>query len=753
MLKRIILASLISLLAPGLQAQNKQVPAYLDASKPVEQRIEDALSRMTLEEKVAMLHAQSKFSSPGVPRLGIPEFWTTDGPHGVRPEVLWDEWDQAGWSNDSIVAYPALTALSATWNKKMSWNYGKALGEEARYRKKDILLGPGVNIYRTPLNGRNFEYMGEDPYLTSKMVVPYIKGVQSNGVATSVKHFALNNQEEFRHTSNVIVDDRTLYEIYLPPFKAAVQEGDSWTIMGAYDKYKNQYASQNEYLLNKILKGEWGYKGVVVSDWGAVNNTEQAIHNGLDMEFGSWTNGLSAGTRNAYDNYYLAKPYLDLIKSGKVGTTELDDKVRRILRLAYNTTMNPNKPLGNIASEDHMAVAKEIGEEGIVLLQNNNNVLPINTDKVRKIAVIGENAIKMMTVGGGSSSLKVKYETLPLEGIKSRFGKKADVQFARGYVGDVGGEYNGVKSGQNLKDDRPASELLNEAVALAKKSDVVIFVGGLNKSDYQDSEGHDRKGLGLPYNQDQLISTLAKANKNLAVVLVSGNAVAMPWVKEVPAIVQGWYLGSEAGNALAAVLAGDANPSGKLPFTFPVKLEDNAAHQMGEYPGNKEELAAGKGKDQKNPINITYNEGIFVGYRWHDTKNIKPLFSFGHGLSYTTFEYGKVHADKTQMAQDGKITFTVSIKNTGKREGAEVVQLYISDLKSSVPRPIKELKGFEKINLKPGEQKEVSFTIDKSALSFFDAATHQWVAEPGEFEALVGASSSDIKTKMKFTLQ
>ncbi|AQW92854.1 glycoside hydrolase family 3 C-terminal domain-containing protein [Elizabethkingia anophelis] len=753
MLKRIILASLISLLAPGLQAQNKQVPAYLDASKPVEQRIEDALSRMTLEEKVAMLHAQSKFSSPGVPRLGIPEFWTTDGPHGVRPEVLWDEWDQAGWSNDSIVAYPALTALSATWNKKMSWNYGKALGEEARYRKKDILLGPGVNIYRTPLNGRNFEYMGEDPYLTSKMVVPYIKGVQSNGVATSVKHFALNNQEEFRHTSNVIVDDRTLYEIYLPPFKAAVQEGDSWTIMGAYDKYKNQYASQNEYLLNKILKGEWGYKGVVVSDWGAVNNTEQAIHNGLDMEFGSWTNGLSAGTRNAYDNYYLAKPYLDLIKSGKVGTTELDDKVRRILRLAYNTTMNPNKPLGNIASEDHMAVAKEIGEEGIVLLQNNNSVLPINTDKVRKIAVIGENAIKMMTVGGGSSSLKVKYETLPLEGIKSRFGKKADVQFARGYVGDVGGEYNGVKSGQNLKDDRPASELLNEAVALAKKSDVVIFVGGLNKSDYQDSEGHDRKGLGLPYNQDQLISALAKANKNLAVVLVSGNAVAMPWVKEVPAIVQGWYLGSEAGNALAAVLAGDANPSGKLPFTFPVKLEDNAAHQMGEYPGNKEELAAGKGKDQKNPINITYNEGIFVGYRWHDTKNIKPLFSFGHGLSYTTFEYGKVHADKTQMVQDGKITFTVSIKNTGKREGAEVAQLYISDLKSSVPRPVKELKGFEKINLKPGDQKEVSFTIDKSALSFFDAATHQWLAEPGEFEALVGASSSDIKTKMKFTLQ
>ncbi|MDE5437171.1 glycoside hydrolase family 3 C-terminal domain-containing protein [Elizabethkingia meningoseptica] len=753
MLKRIILASLISLLAPKIQAQSKSVPVYLDESRPVEQRIEDALSRMTLEEKVAMLHAQSKFSSPGVARLGIPEFWTTDGPHGVRPEVQWDEWDQAGWTNDSIVAYPALTALSATWNKKMSWNYGKALGEEARYRKKDILLGPGVNIYRTPLNGRNFEYMGEDPYLTSKMVVPYIKGVQSNGVATSVKHFALNNQEEFRHTSNVIIDDRTLYEIYLPPFKAAVQEGDSWTIMGAYDMYKNQYASQNEYLLNKILKGEWGYKGVVVSDWGAVNNTEQAIHNGLDMEFGSWTNGLSAGTKNAYDNYYLAKPYLDLIRAGKIGTTELDDKVRRILRLAYHTTMNRNKPFGNIASDEHKAVAKEIGEEGIVLLQNQRNVLPLDVNKVRKIAVIGENAIKMMTVGGGSSSLKVKYETLPLEGIKSRFGSQAEVQYARGYVGDVGGEYNGVKSGQNLKDDRSAAELLNEAVALAKNSDAVIFVGGLNKSDYQDSEGHDRKSLGLPYNQDELISALAKANKNLTVVLISGNAVAMPWVKEVPAIVQGWYLGSESGNALASVLAGDVSPSGKLPFTFPVKLEDNAAHKMGEYPGNKAELAAGKGKDQKNPINITYNEGIFVGYRWHDTKNIKPLFSFGHGLSYTTFEYGKVYADHSKMTQEGKITFTVSVKNTGKREGAEVAQLYISDLKSSVPRPVKELKGFEKISLKPGEQKEVSFTIDKSALSFFDAEKHQWVAEPGEFEAQIGSSSADIRTKVKFTLQ
>ncbi|KQT21504.1 glycosyl hydrolase family 3 [Chryseobacterium sp. Leaf404] len=753
MIKKAALFSFSILLSASAFSQNKTIPVYLDESKPVEQRVKDVLSRMTLEEKVAMLHAQSKFSSPGVPRLGIPEFWTTDGPHGVRPEVLWDEWDQAGWTNDSIIAYPALTALSATWNRNMSWNYGKALGEEARYRKKDILLGPGVNIYRTPLNGRNFEYMGEDPYLTSKMVVPYIKGVQSNGVATSVKHFVLNNQEMFRHTSNVIVDDRALYEIYLPAFKAAVTEGDSWTIMGAYDMYKNQYASQNQYLLNDILKKEWNYKGVVVSDWGAVNSTEQAIKNGLDLEFGSWTNGLSAGTSNAYDNYYLAHPYLKMIKEGKIGTTELDDKVTRILNLAYKTTLNKNKPFGNVASAEHRATAKEIGEEGIVLLKNDKNVLPINMNIAKKIAVIGENAIKVMTVGGGSSSLKVKYETSPLDGIKNRFGKYADVQFARGYVGDVGGEYNGVKSGQDLKDNRSADEILKEAVDLAKNSDYVIFVGGLNKADFQDSEGNDRKSYGLPYNQDNVISALAKANKNLAVVLVSGNAVAMPWVKEVPTIVQAWYLGSEAGNSISSILAGDANPSGKLPFTFPVKLEDNSAHKLGEYPGNKEELAAGKGKDQKNPINITYNEGILVGYRWHDTKKIKPLFSFGHGLSYTTFQFGKAVSDKTTISQNDKISFTVKVKNTGNKAGAEVVQLYISDKKSSVLRPEKELKGFEKVFLNPGEEKEVTLTINKEALSFFDAQKHAWVAEPGDFEAQIGNSSDNILTKVKFTLK
>lgn len=722
-----------------------QTPVYLDDSKPIEERVEDALSRMTVEEKVAMTHAQSKFSSPGVARLGIPEFWMTDGPHGIRPEVLWDEWDQAGWTNDSCVAFPALTCLAATWDPTVSMLYGKSIGEEARYRNKTVLLGPGVNIYRTPLNGRNFEYMGEDPYLAGRMVVPYIQGVQKNGVAACVKHYALNNQEVNRHTTNVIVDDRALYEIYLPAFKAAVQEGNTWAIMGSYNLYKDQHGCHNQYLLNDILKGEWGFDGVVVSDWGGVHDTDQSITNGLDMEFGSWTNGLSNGTSNAYDNYYLAQPYLERIQSGKVGTKELDDKVRRILRLAFRTTMDRNRPYGTMRSPEHYEAARKIGEAGIVLLQNNNDLLPIDLDNTKKIVVIGENAVKMMTVGGGSSSLKVQREISPLDGIRNRVGNKAEVVYARGYVGDASGEYNGVVSGQNLKDDRTPEELIAEAVRVAGEADYVIFIGGLNKSAHQDCEDSDRAGLGLPYDQDKVITELVKANKNLIVINISGNAVAMPWVKEVPAILQAWFLGSEAGTAIAAVLTGDVNPSGKLPFTFPAKLEDVPAHQLGEYPGNEK---------VGNIVNEKYNEGIFVGYRWTDKqKKVKPLFPFGYGLSYTTFEYGKPVADKKTMSADDTITFTVSVKNTGTREGQEVVQLYISDKKSSLPRPVKELKGFDKVKLAPGEEKTVSFTIAKDALSFFDDAKHEWVAEPGKFEAVIAASAADIKGVVPFELK
>ncbi|MEY8608917.1 glycoside hydrolase family 3 C-terminal domain-containing protein [Parabacteroides segnis] len=734
------------LLLPGFGQAQQEVPTYLDSSKPIEERVEDALSRLTLEEKVALTHAQSKFCSPGVARLGIPEFWMTDGPHGIRPEVLWDEWEQAGWTNDSCVAFPALTCLAASWDPEIARLYGKSIGEEARYRNKTVLLGPGVNIYRSPLNGRNFEYMGEDPYLAGKMVVPYVQGVQQNGVAACVKHYALNNQEINRHTTNVIVDDRALYEIYLPAFKAAVQEGNAWAIMGSYNLYKNQHGCHNQYLLNDILKGEWGFDGVVVSDWGGVHNTQEAITNGLDMEFGSWTNGLSNGASNAYDNYYLADPYLKLIREGKVGTKELDDKVRRILRLAYRTTMDRNRPYGSLCSEAHFAAARRIGEEGIVLLQNRNNLLPIDLNQAKRIAVIGENAIKMMTVGGGSSSLKVKYELSPLDGIRKRVGDQAEVIYARGYVGDPSGEYNGVKSGQDLEDNRSPEELIAEAVAVAKEADYVIFIGGLNKSAHQDCEDADRKELGLSYGQDKVIAALAKANKNLIVVNISGNAIAMPWVKEVPAIVQAWYLGSEAGSTIASVLTGDVNPSGKLPFTFPASLQDVGAHKLGEYPGTPR-------NDGSPIVDQKYNEGIFVGYRWADKEKTKPLFSFGHGLSYTTFAYGKAIADKKVMGQDETLTITLPVTNTGSREGSEVIQLYISDLKSSLPRPVKELKGFSKVKLAPGETREVTFTIGKEALSFFDDTRHEWVAEPGKFEAWIGASSTDIRNKVAFELK
>lgn len=741
-MKKIGLGMCIAMLAGNALAQSLPLPIYLDDTKPVEQRVEDALSRMTLEEKVAMTHAQSKFSSPGVPRLGIPEIWCTDGPHGIRSEVLWDEWDQAGWTNDSCTAFPALTCLAATWDPELSYLYGKSIGEEARYRNKSILLGPGVNIYRTPLNGRNFEYMGEDPYLASKMVVPYVQGVQSNGVAACVKHYALNNNEVNRHTTNAVVDDRTLYEIYLPAFKAAVQEGGAWSIMGAYNLYKNQHACHNQYLLNDILKGEWGFDGVVVSDWGGVHDTDQAITNGMDLEFGSWTNGLSNGASNAYDNYYLANPYLERIRAGKVGTKELDDKVRRVLRLIFRTTMNRQRPFGSFASPEHFAAARTIGEQGIVLLQNKNGVLPIDVNRVKKIAVVGENAIKMMTVGGGSSSLKSKYEISPLEGLQRCFAGKAEVVYARGYVGDASGEYNGVVTGQNLQDNRSEEELIAEAVKVAADADYVIFIGGLNKSAGQDCEDADRKELGLPYHQDKVIAALAEVNQKLVVVNISGNAVAMPWVKKVPAIVQAWFLGSEAGNTIASVLIGEVNPSGKLPFTFPVSLEDVGAHQAGEYPGVK--------RADSPIVDMKYNEGIFVGYRWADKEKTRPLFAFGHGLSYTTFEYGKAKMNRSTMSGSETLELTVPVTNTGSRRGAEVVQLYIADKKSSLPRPVKELKGFKKVELEPGETKEVSFTITRESLSFFDPERHEWIAEPGVFDAWVAASAADLKSKVSF---
>lgn len=721
--------------AAGAAAQTH--PIYLDESQGMEERVEDALKRMTLDEKIAVIHAQSKFSSAGVKRLGFPDLWTDDGPHGVRPDVLWDEWEQAGQTNDSCVAFPALTCLAATWNPSLARLYGESLGEEALYRNKHVILGPGVNIYRTPLNGRNFEYMGEDPWLASRMVVPYVQGLQSKGVAACVKHYALNNDENYRHQVNVIVSDRALREIYLPAFEAAVKEGKAWSIMGAYNLYKNQHNCHNDILLNKILKQEWGFDGAVISDWGGAHSTEEAITNGLDLEFGTWTDGLTMGATNAYDNYYLANAYKRLIKEGKFTTRELDEKVRRVLRLMFRTNMNRQRPYGSMCSEAHYDAARKIAGEGVVLLKNDRNILPIPTGA--RILVVGENAIKMMTVGGGSSSLKVQREVLPLDGMRERF---QHVDYARGYVGDTIQSYNGVTVGRSLYDLRTPEALIAEAVEKAKTADYVVIFGGLNKADYQDCEGHDRKEYGLPYGQDALVEALAAVNKNVVYVNISGNAVAMPWAAQVPAILQGWFIGSEAGHALADVLSGDVNPSGKLPYTWYQRLEDTGAHALNAFPG--------VWRPDRQIIDEEYKEGIFVGYRWADMKRIKPLFAFGHGLSYTSFEMGKVTADKQVVKGDETISFTVSVRNTGKKAGAETVQLYVTDQASTLPRPVKELKAFQKVFLLPGESREVTLTLDKRSLSFFDDRLQQWVAEDGEFEARIGNSSGNIIRKLPF---
>ena len=729
-------ATIWAVLSCGQAERKAETPVYLDESRPLEERVEDALSRMTLEEKVKILHAQSKFSSAGVPRLGIPDLWTTDGPHGIRPEVLWDKWRQAGWTNDSCVAFPALTCLAATWSEEMSALYGKSIGEEARYREKDVLLGPGVNIYRTPLNGRNFEYMGEDPYLASRMVVPYIQEVQKNGVAVCVKHFALNNQESLRHQYDAIIDDRTLNEIYLPAFKAAVQEGGAWSIMGAYNLYKGQHLCHNQYILNDILKKDWGFDGAVISDWGGCHDTDQAITNGLDLEFGTWTDGLTMGATNGYDAYYLADPYLERLRDGRASEEVLNEKARRVLRLNFRTAMRKDKPNGSLCSPEHYDAARRIADEGIVLLKNNDNVLPISRKAGSRILVVGENAVKMMTVGGGSSSLKVQREVLPLDGIRAAAGEGVTVEFERGYVGDISGSYNGVVTGQDLSESRSAEELIEDACLKAKDADAVIFIGGLNKSSHQDCEDSDRFGLGLPYGQDAVIEALAKVNPRLAVVIVSGNAVAMPWVDNVNAIVEAWYCGSQSGTALADIIFGDVNPSGKLPITFPVRLEDNGAHALGAYdPASTE---------------AHYSEGIFVGYRWAQKKDIKPLFAFGHGLSYTTFSYSEAEISRTTMSENGKVTVSVNVTNTGDREGKEIVQLYIGDDECSVERPVMELKAFRKVSIKPGETVRVSFPVNADMLKFY--GNDGWTLEKGSFTAYVGAASDDIRTSVKFNV-
>lgn len=726
MKKKIVLAMVMAASALTMSAQ-KAKPLYLDTTAPLEQRVQDALKRMTVHEKIQVLHAQSKFTSAGVPRLGIRQLNMDDGPHGVREELEWNSWAPAKWTNDSIVAFPSLTCLAATWNPDLSAVYGNAVSEEFAFRYKDIMLGPGVNIARTPLNGRAFEYMGEDPYLAGRMVVPYIQKAQANGVACCLKHFALNNQEIDRFAVDVKISERALREIYLPAFERAVKEAGVWTIMGSYNLWQGVHCCQNDALLNGILKSEWGFDGAVVSDWGGVTDTWQAATGGMDIEMGSFTDGKLKESEFTYDDYYLARPFEKLINEGKIPMKVLDDKVARVLRTMFRTAMNPDKAIGSQCSEEHYDVCRQIGEEGIVLLKNSNNMLPLDANRYGKILVVGENATRSLTQGGGSSELKTLRDVSPLDALRALYGDKID--YAQGY-----------SSGRALYDhvDPVAPELLAqlkaEALEKAKAADLIIFIGGLNKNNKQDCENSDRESYDLSFGQNGLIGELAAIQKNIMVVTFGGNAYATPWLDRVQALVHCWYLGSESGNALANVLTGKVCPSGKLPVTFAKKQNDYPSLQYGQigYPGD--------GKT------VEYKEGIYVGYRHFDTKGVKTQFPFGFGLSYTTFKYGK-----PQIAANGDAwTVSVDVTNTGKCEGKEIVQLYVGDEKCSVDRPKKELKNFAKVSLKPGETKTVSMDITRQDLKFWDEATHAWKAEPGKFKAYVCASAEDVRGTVVF---
>lgn len=699
--------------------EGKDLPDYLDESKNIEERVEDILSRLTLEEKVAMCHAQSKFSSPGVQRLGVPELWMNDGPFGVRSEVLYNSWTKADTNNDSCTAFPALTVLASSWNPQLAALYGEALSEEANYREKDVQLAPGVNIARTPLNGRNFEYMGEDPFLVSRMAVPYIKSIQDNGIAVCVKHFALNNQEYLRDTINVEVSERALREIYLPAFEAAVKEGGAWSVMGAYNKLRGQYCCHNEHLIKDILKGEWGYDGAVISDWSGTKNAREAAMNGLDLEM---------GTMKPYNEYYMADSLIYLIRSGEVPESVLDDKVRRLLRLNLRTAMNRNRPWGSFNSKEHCDLARRISEQGIVLLRNDRNLLPIDTRKIRKIAVIGENASRKHASNGGAAALKPRYEITPVEGIRARFGKEAEVAFAMGYS-----SYTPMPDGSVTPPVFDNAVLADEAVKLAAESDVVIFVGGLNHNWHQDSEGYDRESYELPYGQPELIARIREVNKNVILVLVSGNPVDLRFADNIPAVLQAWYGGSEGGNALAAVLAGDVNPSGKLPVSFPARLEDCGAHSFGAegYPGVNR--------------TVKYNEDILVGYRWLDAKKIKPAFAFGHGLSYTSYKYGRPVTDKKTYKPGDIVRVSFELSNTGDRDGDEISQVYVSQVNPTVQKAVKELKGFARTSLKTGETKTVEIELPVDGWARWDEVSSKWVLDKGKYDIGVAAASDDVK--------
>ena len=697
----------------------------------MEKRIEKLIKKMTLEEKVGLLHGNSKFYVAGVERLGIPEWSLSDGPHGVRAEINRHDWAYAGWTNDSASYFPTGTAFAAAWNPELAYRRGEVLGEEARWRKKDVLLGPGVNIIRSPLCGRNFEYMSEVPYMNSVLAVAYIKGLQSRDVACSVKHFAVNNQETNRTTVDVECSERALREIYLPAFKAAVQEGGALTVMAAYNKFRGEFCAENNYLVRKILRNEWGFDGVYVTDWGAAHSTVPSMEAGLDLEMGTLI--------DKYEDWYYANPLIEAVKSGKVPMSLVDEKVGDVLRVMIKTNvLDPKKRFGpgSMNTKEHQQATYDAAAEAIVLLKNQNNLLPLDFSSIKSLAVIGDNATRKHSNGGLSSEIKAVYEVTPLGALRAKWGDKVDIRFAQGYEKlstFVEGSNNGQSSGTFSSKTQESDALLKEAVEVARTSDVALLVCGLNH-DY-DTESFDRLNMDIPYGQVELIQEVVKANPRTIVVMIAGSPLNMAAVDICsPAIVWAWFNGMEGGNALVDVLSGKVNPSGKMPFTTPVSLDQSPAHALGNFPGRD--------------LKVNYEEDILVGYRWFDTKGLPVVYPFGYGLSYTTFDYSNLNTDKETYDQADTIQATFTLTNTGDREGAEVAQLYVSDPVCSVMRPVKELKGFKKVFLKPGESRRITLDIPVSSLAFYSEAQSQFVVEPGEFILQLGASASDIKQKI-----
>ncbi|MDO6430300.1 glycoside hydrolase family 3 C-terminal domain-containing protein [Flavitalea sp. BT771] len=695
-----------------------------------EETIRSLISQMTLQEKVSLLHANSKFYVSGIKRLGIPEWALSDGPHGVRAEINRDNWAYAGWTNDSATCFPPGTALAATWNPKLAYERGIVLGEEARFRKKDILLGPGINIIRSPLCGRNFEYMSEDPLLISKMSVAYIRALQSKDVAASVKHWLANNQEEHRDSIDVYMSERALREIYLPGFKASVTEGGAYTVMAAYNKFRGDWCSENEYLDRKILRKELGFKGVLMTDWSAAHSTEKAALAGLDLEMGT--------DKKDYQEWYFANPLIDAVEAGKVPVSVVDEKVANVLRVMMRTKMldERSREKGKMNTPEHQRAAYNDAAEAAVLLQNKGDLLPLNFNKIRSIAIIGDNATRKHCGGGLSSEIKTLYEITPLEAIRKKFGATVKINFAQGY--DKQSTFKEGSNAGQASSDKVDWKLIDEAVEVAKESEVVIIFGGLNH-DF-DTESSDKKNMDLPYGQDVLISEVAKANPNTVVVIIAGSPVKLSGiVHRVPAILWSWFGGMEAGNAVADVLSGKVDPSGKMPFTLPVSLEQSPAHALGNFPGRN--------------LKVNYEEDILVGYRWFDTKKITPQFPFGYGLSYTSFEFGALSTDKAVYGKDEVVHVKITVKNTGPRYGAEVAQLYVSDPVATVLRPAKELKAFEKVFLQPGETKTVTLHVKVADLAFYDESKKDWNVEMGDFILQLGNSSGNISRTLKIVVK